>query len=111
MPIIEIDPRAMDTTPTHPLPRIAFLLTKYRVLFQTPSHLEITHNIHLLPNSNPVNVRPYRLPHFQKGEIEKKVNELLSSGMIQLSHNPFSSHFYSLKRRTIVGDFALITEL
>jgi hypothetical protein len=36
-------------------------------------------------------VRPYRYPFYQKEEIEKIVQELLDSGMIRPSHNPFSS--------------------
>lgn len=64
-----------ETFPTHPIPEIASLLAKYDTLFQTPTHLPppqtITHKIHLQPNASPVNVRPYRYPHFQKCEIEK----------------------------------------
>lgn len=35
--------------------------------------------------------RPYRYPYFQKFEIEKIVDELLSFGSIQPSQSPFSS--------------------
>ena len=36
-----------------------------------PLHRALDHEIHLLPNLVPVNVRPYKYPHFQKGEIER----------------------------------------
>nr|GEZ48727.1 retrotransposon-related protein [Tanacetum cinerariifolium] len=43
-----------------------------------PPHRSIDHRIHLLPETKPVNVRPYRYLHYQKGEMEKLVNEMLS---------------------------------
>ncbi|GKA02096.1 ty3-gypsy retrotransposon protein [Tanacetum coccineum] len=43
--------------------RLILLLSAYRV---------IDHRIHLLPNMKPVNVKPYRYPHYQKGEIERR---------------------------------------
>ena len=43
-----------------------------------PPHRQFDHEIHLLPNATPVNVRPYRYPHFQKNEIEKQVVEMLN---------------------------------
>lgn len=79
------------------------LLTKYATLFETPNQIPpprlITHQIHLLPNSTPINVRPYRYPHFQKSEIEKQVATMLSSGMIQLSRSPFSSPVLLVKKK------------
>lgn len=87
----------------HPVPEIAALLTQFRALFNPPQDLppprHITHKIHLLPNTNPVNVRPYRYPHFQKCEIEKQVEDMLKSGMIQLSQSPFSSPVLLVKKK------------
>ena len=51
---------------------------------------EIGNNIHLLPNSEPVNVRPYQYPYFQKLEIEKQVESMLQNGIIRPSKSPFS---------------------
>ncbi|GJZ97330.1 retrotransposon-related protein [Tanacetum coccineum] len=42
-----------------------------------PPHRIIDHIIHLLPNTKPVNVRPYRYLHCQKGEMEKLVKEMM----------------------------------
>nr|KYP49349.1 Retrovirus-related Pol polyprotein from transposon 17.6 [Cajanus cajan] len=91
--------------PIAPFPNsaVSALLTKYATLFETPNHIPpprlINHYIHLLPNSTPINVRPYRYPHFQKSEIEKQVATMLSSGMIQLSRSPFSSPVLLVKKK------------
>ncbi|GJZ75395.1 hypothetical protein Tco_0639860 [Tanacetum coccineum] len=79
------------------------LLVQCDSLFQVPTYLPphrlIDHRIHLLPNTKPVNVRPYRYPHYQKGEMEKLVNEMLSQGIIRFSHNPFSLHVLLVKKK------------
>jgi hypothetical protein len=49
------------------------------------------HAIPLQEGAQPVSVRPYRYPYFQKEEIERIVQELLDSGVIRPSHSPFSS--------------------
>ncbi|RVX18944.1 Retrovirus-related Pol polyprotein from transposon 297 [Vitis vinifera] len=46
-------------------------------------HRTIDHKIHLIPNSKPVNVRPYRYPHFQKNEMEKLIREMLDQVTIK----------------------------
>ncbi|GJR83935.1 retrotransposon-related protein [Tanacetum coccineum] len=48
-----------------------------------PPHRSIDHRIHLLPEIKPVNVRPYHYPHYQKEEMEKLANEMLSQAMVQ----------------------------
>lgn len=57
------------------IPAIEALLTKFHSLFQTPTSLpptrSITHHFTLRPNIEPINVRPYRYPYFQKAKIEK----------------------------------------
>ena len=74
-----------------------------------PPHRQFDHEIHLLPNAAPVNVRPYRYPHFQKNEIEKQVAEMLNSGIIRPSTSPFSSPFLLVKKKKKMdlGDFVL----
>jgi hypothetical protein len=49
------------------------------------------HAITLESDAQPVRVRPYRYPYFQKEEIEKIVGELLASGVMKPSKSPFSS--------------------
>nr|KYP36929.1 Retrovirus-related Pol polyprotein from transposon 17.6 [Cajanus cajan] len=71
------------------------LLLKYKDLFQhplgLPPHRVIDHRIHLIAGTKPVNIRPYRYPHFQKSKMEKLIREMLEQGIIRPSHSPFSS--------------------
>lgn len=49
------------------------------------------HKIHLKENATPVYVKPYRLPHAQKGEIHKQVEKMLSDGIIEETRSEWSS--------------------
>ena len=71
-----------DTTLTPPVntpPAIKSLIHQYKHLFDPPTGLPperpIDHTISLLQNTNPVNVRPYRYPHYQKAELDKQVQD------------------------------------
>lgn len=67
--------------PSELLITIIKLLKQYEHLFHTPTslhpHRAIDHKIHLIPHTKPVNVRPYRYPHFQKAEMERLIKEML----------------------------------
>lgn len=96
--------------PPNTHPQIIPLLSKYQHLFSIPSGLPpqrpIDHKIPLLPNTTPINVRPYHYPHSQKAEIEKQVQDILNSGVIRNSNNPFSSpilHVKKKKRRNLAS--------
>ncbi|KAH9658539.1 hypothetical protein KPL70_023536 [Citrus sinensis] len=79
------------------------ILVEYSNLFQEPRQLppsrDIDHNIPLKEGTEPVNVRPYRYPYFQKSEIEKQVQEMLNSGLIRPSTSPFSSPVLLVKKK------------
>ncbi|XP_061370333.1 uncharacterized protein LOC133313043 [Gastrolobium bilobum] len=84
-------------------PPVQKLLEEFDTIFQEPHelppHRQLDHEIHLEPNSAPVNVRPYRYPHFQKGEIERQVQQLLESGFIRNNTSPFSSPILLVKKK------------
>jgi hypothetical protein len=84
-------------------PRILHLLENYSSLFavQTslPPHRLVDHHIPLLDGANPVNVRPYRYPQFQKQEIENQVCEMLKNGIIQHSSSAFSSSLLLVRKK------------
>ncbi|WVY98895.1 hypothetical protein V8G54_031046 [Vigna mungo] len=92
-----------NTLPDHPNPKVRDLLSSFTSLFSEPSSLppprNTDHAIPLLPNSQPVNVWPYKYPHFQKLEIERQVSKMIASGWIQPSSSPFSSPVLLLKKK------------
>jgi hypothetical protein len=71
------------------------LLGSFEDVFAEPKGLPPNrshdHSITLKSDAQPMCVRPYRYPYFQKEEIEKIVAELLLSGVIRPSQSPFSS--------------------
>ncbi|GJZ89685.1 reverse transcriptase [Tanacetum coccineum] len=76
-------------------PKLTKVVDTFRDVFAVPIELppQITydHRIPLLPNTQPVNIRPYRNPPIQKDAIEVMVEELLDSGVIKPSNSPFAS--------------------
>ena len=50
------------------------------------------HRITLRDETRLVNVPPYCDVHFQKGEIERQVDEMLAQGLIRPNTSPSSSH-------------------
>lgn len=71
------------------------LLADYTDIFEEPQSLppprRHDHRIHLLPDTSPVAVRPYRYPQLLKDEIEKQCDAMLQQGIIRESTSPFSS--------------------
>ena len=59
------------------LPEIQALLDKFAVVFSPPTGLpprrQYDHSIPLIPGAQPVSIRPYRIPHHLKVEMEKQV--------------------------------------
>ena len=80
-----------------PQPNVALqeLLKKFASVFDTPKGLTPNrgheHQILLKEGIQPIRVRPYRYPFYQKNEIEKIVQEMLETGSIRSSQSPFSS--------------------
>ncbi|XP_039778416.1 uncharacterized protein LOC120645728 [Panicum virgatum] len=79
------------------------LLAEFDDLFATPSGLppprQLDHRIHLLPNTPPVAVRPYRYAQMLKDEIEAQCQAMLEQGIIRASTSAFSSPVLLVRKR------------
>lgn len=106
-----LDHKSTPLTPSHnpahdltQLPReIQDLLKSFPDFFLQPKELPPVrphdHHINLLPNTKPINVKPYRYPHLQKATISKLIMEMLNEGIIKPSHSPFSSPVLLVKKK------------
>lgn len=97
---------AEEAATTHSEPhasKIAALLSEFQSVFAPPTGYPPTrpcdHAIPLVLGASPVNVTPYRYSPTVKDEIERQVTEMLKSGVIQPSSNPFSSSVLLVKKK------------
>ncbi|WVZ92138.1 hypothetical protein U9M48_038225 [Paspalum notatum var. saurae] len=78
------------------------LLAAHSHLFDRPHQLPPArrhdHRIHLLPDTPPVAIRPYRYPQLLKDEIERQCDDMLQEGIIRESTSPFSSPVLLVKK-------------
>ncbi|KAJ4777533.1 polyprotein [Rhynchospora pubera] len=79
------------------------LLTQYSDIFQEPQTLppKRTHD-HIIPlkaGTEPINLRPYRYSKEQKEEIEKIIDEMLATAIINPSSSPFASPALLVKNK------------
>jgi len=76
-------------------PDLQKVMDNHSKVFETPKGLppmrDHDHAIHLVLESFPPNIRPYRYPYVQKSEIERMVAEMLEAGINQPSQNYFSA--------------------
>lgn len=74
---------------------VSKLIRQHKQVFtetrRLPPARGLDHAITLKAGTHPINVRPFRYPHFQKNEIERLVKEMLAARIIQPSISPFSS--------------------
>ncbi|XP_023757803.1 uncharacterized protein LOC111906273 [Lactuca sativa] len=79
------------------------ILHKFKCIFQEPKELpprrHLEHQIVLKDGTPPVSVRPYRYPHYQKDKIERLIQEMLTTGVIQVSNSPYSSPVILVKKK------------
>ena len=99
--ITEPDPRTEEGIITIP-EKVQAVLRQYGDVFEWPEELPperaIEHHIHLKRGTNQINVRPYRYA-FQQEEMEKLVDEMISSGIIRPNTSPYSSPVLLVKKR------------
>ncbi|KAJ3707881.1 hypothetical protein LUZ61_011586 [Rhynchospora tenuis] len=79
------------------------VVDEFKDVFDEPKGLPpqrgVDHKINLLPESKPVNQRPYRFSYFQKLELEKIIEELLKGKLIQESDSPYASPVLLVKKK------------
>ncbi|CAM8982118.1 unnamed protein product [Rhodiola kirilowii] len=110
-------PTPTSDTPDSPVPDLALplhlppelhkgltsLLHTYSTVFDPPHglppHRSTDHTIPLINGANPITVRPYRYPHYQKTEIETMIKTMLADGIIRPSHSPFSLPVLLVKKK------------
>lgn len=84
-------------------PALQSLLNRFKNITEEPNTLPpfrpTDHRIVLEDGSRPVNVLPYRYPHFQKTEIEILTSEMLKQGLIRESTSPYSSPVLLVKKK------------
>lgn len=71
----------------------------FRVPDGLPPQRSIEHHINLKEGTNAINVQPYRYAYFQKDEIERQVNAMLTTVIIRPSSSPFSSPVLLVKKK------------
>lgn len=95
--------QTLPFNPTTLQPSIAELLLQFVTIFGKPQglppHRNLDHHIHLLPDSAPVNIKPYRYPQSQKELMTQMIKEMLEEGIIKPSTSPFSSLVLLVKKK------------
>jgi hypothetical protein len=78
------------------------LLTEFEDIFASPAGLPPPqardHRIHLLPDTAPVAVRPYRYPLLHKDELERQCHQLEQQGLIRHTTSAFSAPVLLVKK-------------
>ncbi len=80
------------------------LLNKYWDVIAIPSEPlgatdKTEHHIRLKPNTQPVYIPAYRLPHSQMQIVEQQVKGMLAQGVIQHSRSPWNSPLYLVPKK------------
>ncbi|KAL4557540.1 hypothetical protein LXL04_035721 [Taraxacum kok-saghyz] len=98
--VSQVPPTTLSASQQH---QLNVVLEQFHLLFQSPQGLPpsraIEHTINLFENQGPICVRPYRYPHLQKDEIQKQVDEMLSTGIIRLSNSAYSSPVILVRKK------------
>ncbi|CAM8969092.1 unnamed protein product [Rhodiola kirilowii] len=85
-------PEGLDAAQTY---SVEGVLARYAQVFGEPQSLPPSrtcdHKITLTSGAEPVSVRPYRYPRYQKLEMERLIETMLKEGLIRPKTSPFSS--------------------
>lgn len=92
-----------STDQGHLHPAIASMLAQFEDIFNEPKDLPpirgVEHQILLKEGSMPKQMYPYRYSHSSKDEIERIVQELLSTGVVRHSQSPFASPVLLVRKK------------
>jgi hypothetical protein len=84
-------------------PSVQLVLDQFPIVLAMPIELppsqSCNHSIPLIPEAQPVFIRPYRYPPKLKDEIEAQVKEILAQGLIRPSTSPFLSPVLLVKKK------------
>jgi hypothetical protein len=64
-----------------------------------PPQRSCDHHIPLMEGSKPPNLKPYRIPHKHKDEVEKIIKYMLQDGILRPSNIPYSSPAILVKKK------------
>lgn len=106
------NPLVLGDLPFDINPQLSDLLHKYPTIFHSQSGIPPTrphdHNISLLPNTPPVNLKPCCYLHSQKEAMTFIIEDMLRHGTIIPSNSPFSSLVLLVKKNMAHGAFVWI---
>lgn len=96
-----------ERIPRHAPPELLSLCMKYSDVFAMPSDKPSVNNFYKqrlkFKDDSPVFVKNYRLPQSQKAEINKQVNGLLESELIELSQSSYNSPLIIVPKKSQDG--------
>ncbi|XP_047979104.1 uncharacterized protein LOC125221023 [Salvia hispanica] len=119
--IVAVPPPPQPTVTEQPIfqadlpQQILRVLSDFAAVFGQPEGMppsrQFDHRIHLLTDSKPVNVRPYRYPYFQKQETEKQVGAMLEQASFNLKDGTFRFciDYRALNKATVPDHFPIPT--
>lgn len=92
-------------------PQLSDILHKYPIFLNSQSGLPSTrphdHHINLIPNTPPINLKPYYYPHSQKEAMTSIIEDMLREKTIIPSNNPFSSPVLLVKKKDDTWGFCV----
>ncbi len=85
-------------------PTFLQVLKQYRGALDLPGEsLEVTqsaeHHINLKPNSNPLYIHAYKLPHSKRAVVQQLISEKLEQGVIKESNSPWDSPLFLVPKK------------